>query len=129
MAVYSDRTIRSKLHDLIIGGDANSATHCSYEFTASAVFKRSTSEEHKPVARLPVDGVGVAIEPAELVWVIAKERVTIPNNMVGLWIQTQTLSRKGLLLLNTTLIEPGYSGRIRVVRCAKARTSIRKVDY
>jgi cell division protein FtsB len=35
--------------------------------------------------------------------------------MVGLWIQTQTLARQGLLLLNITLIEPGYVGPLSAV--------------
>jgi hypothetical protein len=39
----------------------------------------------------------------------------MPKNMVGLWIQTQTLSRQGLLLLNISLIEPGYQGPLSAV--------------
>jgi hypothetical protein len=32
--------------------------------------------------------------------------------MVGIWIQTNSLSRRGLLLLNSTLVKPGYEGHL-----------------
>jgi hypothetical protein len=63
----------------------------------------------------PITGPGVVIKPAELVWLKASEEISLPTNLVGLWIQTQTLARHGLLLLNISIIKPGYKGPLSAV--------------
>ena len=110
MAVLSDKTIKERIakNELIPGGDPNSATHCSYEFTAALMLRGGSHQEERIES-------GVVIEPAQLVWIRAREEISLPANMVGLWIQTQTLAREGLLLLNISLIEPGYRGPLSAV--------------
>ena len=111
MAILSDRTIKERIakNELIPGGDPDSATHCSYEFAAAQMLRGG-----RPRA-LPISKRGTVIEPAQLVWIRAREEISVPANMVGLWIQTQTLAREGLLLLNISLIEPGYKGPLSAV--------------
>lgn len=110
MAVLSDKTIKERIAEnkLIPGGDPDRATHCSYEFTAASIL-RGGSPKAEQVTE------SVVIEPAQLVWIRAREEISIPPNMVGLWIQTQKLARDGLLLLNISLIEPGYKGPLSAV--------------
>jgi dCTP deaminase len=111
MAVLSDKTIKQMIASgqLIPDGGAENAKYCSYEFTASTILRGAS--DHSEL----IETSGTAIEPAQLVWIRAREEISIPANMVGLWIQTQTLSRKGLLLLNISLIEPGYKGPLSAV--------------
>jgi dUTPase len=110
MAVFSDGTIRKRLAALVTSGSPLGARHCAYEFTAAVLFKGASAEPR------PIDpGNPIVIEPTELVWIKAREEIRMPANAVGLWVQTQTLSRQGLLLLNTTLIEPGYEGPLHAV--------------
>lgn len=111
MAVLSDKTIKKMIKDnkLVPNGNVDNATHCSYEFTAALMIHGSSHEEeeiHESVA---------VIKPAQLVWIKAREKISTPADMVGVWIQTQTLARKGLLLLNISLIEPGYEGPLTAV--------------
>lgn len=110
MTVLSDRTLRDRISkgDFILNGDANAAIHCSYEFTAAKVFRGGSDK-----GELVEDQV--LINPAELVWIRAKEQVKMPCNNVGVWFQTQTLAKRGLLLLNTSLVEPGYEGPLTSV--------------
>jgi hypothetical protein len=68
LPVLSDSTIRERLNELVPGGDPNSVHHCSYEFTAATVFKRSQSEPDG----LPVGPLSVVIEATELAWVLAE---------------------------------------------------------
>ncbi len=110
MSVLSDTTLRHGLATLVPNGEKADAKHCAYEFTAATVFKGSAANPQAVVAGAPV-----IIEPTELVWVKAKEEIKMPRDRVGLWVQTHTLSKKGLLLLNTTLIEPGYAGPLHAV--------------
>lgn len=111
MAVLSDKTIKRMIqkNELVPSGNTDSATHCSYEFTAALILKGGSPKAE------PIIESGVVIEPAQLVWLRAQEEISIPAGMVGLWIQTQTLARQGLLLLNITLIEPGYEGPLSAV--------------
>ncbi len=110
MPVFSDSTIRARLTELVKGGTSDDARHCAYEFTAATLFKGAAAGPEPIDANHPI-----VIEPKELVWIKAREQVHVPEDVVGLWLQTQTLSRMGLLLLNTTLIEPGYSGPLHAV--------------
>jgi dUTPase len=111
MAVLSDKTIKERIakNELIPVGDPRCATHCSYEFTAAQMLRGGSPRS------LPISKRGTLIEPAQLVWIRAREEISLPANMVGLWIQTQKLSREGLLLLNISLIEPGYKGPLSAV--------------
>jgi len=111
MAVLSAKTIKERIakNELIPKGNADSATYCTYEFTAALMLRGGSHQAEQ------ITEAGVAIEPAQLVWVKAHEEISVPANMVGLWIQTQTLARQGLLLLNISLIEPGYEGPLSAV--------------
>jgi len=111
MAVLCDKTIKEKIskNELIPFGNPDGATHCSYEFTAALILRGGS---HEPIQ---VTESGVVIKPAQLVWIRAREDISMPANMVGLWIQTQKLARQGLLLLNISLIEPGYEGPLTAV--------------
>lgn len=111
MAVLSDKTIKDRIkrNELIPGGDPAGATHCSYEFTAASILQGGSHEAKE------VTESGVVIKPAQLVWIRAREDISMPANTVGLWIQTQKLARQGLLLLNISLIEPGYEGPLTAV--------------
>ena len=111
MTVLSDKTIKKRIanNELVPNGNVASAEYCSYEFTAALMMCGGSHEAVK------ITGSGVVIKPAQLVWIRARDEISMPAGMVGLWIQTQTLSREGLLLLNTTLIEPGYEGPLSAV--------------
>jgi len=111
MTVLSDKTIKEKIanNELVPNGNADNAMHCSYEFTAKLMLRGDSKKAEK------ITEPGIPIEPAQLVWIRAREEISMPAKMVGLWIQTQTLARQGLLLLNISLIEPGYKGLLSAV--------------
>jgi deoxycytidine triphosphate deaminase len=119
MAVLSDATIRDRLSSLVPNGQKDDAKHCAYEFTAAKVFKGSAA-----APLIVSDDTPVIVEPTELVWIRAKEEISVPDNCVGMWVQTQTLSRKGLLLLNHSLVEPGYRGPLHAVFVNFGRTKV-----
>jgi len=111
MSVLSDKTLKGRIakKEVILGGNADGAKHCSYEFTAALMVRGGSGSVESIVEP------GAPIEPAQLVWIRAREMISVPPNMVGLWIQTQTLARQGLLLLNISLVEPGYEGPLSAV--------------
>ncbi|MGB0218571.1 MAG: dCTP deaminase domain-containing protein [Sinimarinibacterium flocculans] len=115
MTAMSDASIRAQMKsgNLILDGDETSAKHCSYEFHASRVVYGVSEEELTPtvieLSSPHADSVAM-IQPSAVAWIRSKERVRVPVDHVGLWVQTNSLSRRGLLLLNSTLVEPGYEG-------------------
>lgn len=114
MTVLSDKTIREAIqrNELVTGAELHRAKHCAYEFRPGRVVYGGVTPDQTIRA---VDFSGKQVEstligPSAVVWVRSRERVKIPSDKVGLWIQTNSLSRRGLLLLNSTLVEPGYEG-------------------
>jgi deoxycytidine triphosphate deaminase len=114
MTALSDRTIRERIerNELVIGGEPVRAKHCAYEFRAGRVVYGGTTPEHtvRSIDLTRPDSGTAVIAPTAVVWIRSREQVRIPGDMVGMWIQTNSLSRRGLLLLNSTLVEPGYEG-------------------
>lgn len=115
MPILSDATIqdRMKRNELVLGGAENRAIHCSYEFRAGKIFPGGADG---PVFAIDwtgeADGQRYLVKPGELVWIRSREQVSLPKDVCGIWIQTNTLSRKGLLLINCSLVEPGYTGHL-----------------
>lgn len=117
MAVLSDTTIRElmKAKQLILDGDPSHARHCSYEFKAGRIVFGGIEPPSQQVTSIDLWGAApqsATIQPSGVAWVRSKEKVKIPPNMLGMWVQTNSLSRRGLLLLNSTLVEPGYEGHL-----------------
>lgn len=117
MAVLSDATIREFINDgkLISHADPLRAKHCAYEFKASRVVYGGIIPPSSQVDAVDLSSTPsqtAAILPSSVAWVRSVEEVNIPKHIVGMWVQTNSLSRRGLLLLNSTLVEPGYVGHL-----------------
>lgn len=108
MTILSDTAIKERIRNdgLIANGDPDAGRQCSYRFTASKIY-------HGGSEGLVVDFEDDdhdLIQPGEFVWVRMKELVKLPNDLCAFWWQTNKLSRKGLLLMNMSVVEPGYEG-------------------
>lgn len=120
MTVLSDITLRQEIEagKLVRDANAQRAEHCSYEFAAGRIYfggTDSSQTEAKTIDLVTDTSRTAMIQPGALVWIRSRETVVMPNDKVGVWIQTNTLSRKGLLLLNMSLVEPGYEGFLTAV--------------
>jgi deoxycytidine triphosphate deaminase len=111
MAFFSDATIRRYMArgELVIGGKESMAEHNSYQFRAGKIFH--PGKEGKVIdwtLHGPADECRV--EPGHLVWIRVREQVKLPHDVCAFWWQTNGLSRKGLMLVNMSMVEPGYKG-------------------
>jgi len=95
--------------ELIEHGREENAQECSYSFRPGCAFLAGSSE-HPVTFSSSVPTPRVVVEPGQMVWIRTHERVLMPKAMVGFWWQTNTLSRKGLMLVNMSMVEPGYCG-------------------
>lgn len=109
--ILSDATIQEMIGKggLVIGGDPTRARHNSYPFRAGKVFHPGPDGEVVDWSRQdgPPD---TRVLPGQMVWVRVRECVKLPNDLCALWWQTNTLSRNGLMLVNMSMVEPGYEG-------------------
>jgi deoxycytidine triphosphate deaminase len=113
MAVLSDRSIKDLIANckLIEGVGDEHAMHCAFHFPAGKIYVPGTQETIDWT-----DGAEAkafyGVKPGQLVWVRPLGRVTMPNDLCAFWWQTNTLSRKGLMLVNMSMVEPGYKGHL-----------------
>jgi deoxycytidine triphosphate deaminase len=113
--VLSDNAIRKRLDELIDGGDAKHVGSCAYYFYPAKIFRTGSNKEGQPEAIVdfadPKQG-RYAIAPGELVMLRTRETVKMPRDMCGLWFQSDALARDALLLVNMSVIPPGFVGRL-----------------
>src|SRR5437867_8454191 len=57
-------------------------------------------------------GDSANIQPQEMFIFISKETVKVPNGYVGYAMPKTSLCNRGILALNTGIIDPGYEGRM-----------------
>jgi deoxycytidine triphosphate deaminase len=68
------------------------------------------------------------MESQEMVWVICKEKITMPKDVIGFVHIKTGLTREGILSMNTGIIDPGYKGKIStlLINFGKAKKTISK---
>jgi deoxycytidine triphosphate deaminase len=114
-AVLSDGTIQTQLAALIDNGVADNAKEAGYEFLPGKLFPTGEAKEGKPIdwtdkTKIAAGPDQYAIKRGELLMVRTKESVKMPRNMCGFWYPLDRNSRQGLLLVNMSVVPPGYSG-------------------
>jgi deoxycytidine triphosphate deaminase len=118
MSNFSDDHIRQLIAEkqLIEGADDSRVSACAYEFRPGIVMSTGRDEANKCLrdwTKAPATATDVhRIQPGELVWVRTLEKVRMPTNICAFWWQTSRLSREGLMLVNMSMVEPGYVGRL-----------------
>ncbi|MGA5299373.1 dCTP deaminase domain-containing protein [Nucisporomicrobium flavum] len=116
MSVLSDGEIRHLITTAGLISDARDdrVFACAYEFRPGVVVSTGRDVEDRCVRDWTSDRRAAtdihAIQPGELVWIRTREKVSMPNDLCAFWWQTNRLSKQGLMLVNMSMVEPGYSG-------------------
>lgn len=115
MSVLSDDEIRDLIarSHLISDPVDDRIISCSYEFRPGVVVSTGRDVDERCVR----DWTGqtgssdvYSIKPGELVWIRTLEKVQMPDDICAFWWQTNRLSQQGLMLVNMSMVEPGYQG-------------------
>lgn len=115
MKILSDTEIRDHLSHgrLVIAGHRQDAAGCSYSFKPGKIFPAGPSATAgEPLdwdVPNPAPDVYMA-QPGAMFWVRTSLQVKLPANVCAFWWQTNTLSRKGISLVNMSMVDPGYEG-------------------
>jgi deoxycytidine triphosphate deaminase len=127
MTVLSDRAITKRMDELLEGGRPEGIGNAEYYFLPGKLFPAGTTDDGHglevidwtapldELKQLPQQKRAHPIRPGELLMLRTRERVKMPDDMCGLWYQTDLLSRDGLLLVNMSVVPPGYQGFLKCV--------------
>ena len=122
MTVLSDTTIKTLMAQnlLVLRGDQNRAIGAGYQFRPELVLPGGSEKAIRLIgpattipSPIPQDvsfQESYVVGPRSLVWVRMLETVKLPNDTCAFWWQTNSLSRQGLMLVNMSMVAPGYEG-------------------
>lgn len=125
MGMLSDESIQNLMRNgwLIPSGDPIRARECSYSCLPGRGF--AAGEESKPIDFTKLGGgEDYFVLPGQMIWIRTSDRVKLPNDIVAFWWQTNSLSRKGLMLVNMSMVEPGYEGDLACLFVNTGKTPI-----
>ncbi|NJO02525.1 MAG: hypothetical protein HC880_13285 [Bacteroidia bacterium] len=99
--------------NLIEGADLSNVKNCSYTMKIGEVYEPDSGYvldlEQAEAGRKRVNYV---IRPSEVLIVKTKERINTPLNLCASYTALQSLASQGLLLINSSMVEPGYHGNL-----------------
>lgn len=120
--ILSDVAIRDRINKQTVSTEKllqdyedNNIRYCGYELRLGKVVAPQTGEitpsDHRPGAT----GQALVLKPSEMALVITKEMVHLPTDLCATYGQLNRLANKGLMILNTSIVEPGYFGPLSCV--------------
>jgi len=111
MSVLCDATIRAQIlnGNLVCGGKIDRIGQCTYGFVAGRIFPGGLATEPVEWSE-DSNNEQYLIPPGGLVWIRTRETVKMPRNTCGFWLQTNALAREGLMIVNLSVVDPGYEG-------------------
>lgn len=111
--MLSDITIRQYIarNLLVPNGDPAKATQAAYHFSAGKVFTGGKDCQVLDWG-IPQPTDHYKIAPGAMVWVRMREAVSLPDDICAVWWQTHSLSKRGIMLINMSIVDPGYVGHL-----------------
>jgi deoxycytidine triphosphate deaminase len=122
--ILTDRDIRHKVARglLLVDYDAALIKYCGYELRAGKIIKPKSGriEWVRNRARVffgrpPAAFKLCVIAPSDSLVVVTQETLRIPADICATYGQLNRLAAQGLMLLNTSIVEPGYEGPLSCV--------------
>jgi deoxycytidine triphosphate deaminase len=113
--VLTDAEIERRIASagLLSRHDRRNVRNCAYVLRAGKVFLPESGDEQ--VIQEPQAGrrrTLWSIGPSEVLVVRTTERVKMPPDLCATYAPLYRLSRQGVMLLNASVVEPGYEGRL-----------------
>jgi len=119
MTILSEATLKTLIAagQIIDHGVAGDVRGQSYSCHAAKILPGGLgdTDQHQPAIvdwTHPAGTEVYRIQPRQLVWVRIRETVKLPDDVCAFWWQTNSLSRKGLMLVNMSMVDAGYEGSL-----------------
>ena len=111
--ILSDEEILhlARTSNLLADFDVKNVRNCSCVLRANGVFRPETGEkEILNTGDGPRRQLVWELGPSETMVVVTKEEVCMPANVCATYAPLFRLAKQGVMLLNASVVEPGYSG-------------------
>lgn len=122
--ILSDAEIKRRVASdgLLEFHDPEKIKYCGCELTLGKVVSPKTGDvlslEAKPrkwLSKILKKQNCFVIEPSETLILVTKEKLKMPKDLCAMYGQLNRLANMGLMILNTSIVEPGYSGPLSCV--------------
>jgi len=95
--------------NLIVFHSPECIKNCSYKVRIGQIIEPQSGNI------LKLNGEGYLLKPSEVIMIKSKEKFNIPDELTASYTASFSISSKGILLINASMIEPGYSGYLSAV--------------
>lgn len=103
MILSNDSILKS---NMISDFEQKSLKNCSYKIRVGDIFEPETGKV------IDISTNGYLLKPSEIVIIQSLEKFELPKTITASYSSLNSLSMKGVLLINSSMIEPGYSGHL-----------------
>jgi deoxycytidine triphosphate deaminase len=114
MPTLSDRSIRElcKDHKMIYPCDDDNIKSASYDLSIGDEFRFSHEGD---ISELSDWKTKIVIPPYTICYVLTKETLNLPTDVMATIYPTMSISREGLLMYPQAPIDPGYKGKLYIL--------------
>jgi dCTP deaminase len=99
----------------IQGGDPNSVEGIKYDFHIGSQILKAKYGQPVDIENLPeIERGALCVDPGEVVFVLTKEKVNLPDNMIALLSAKRKLAHGGIIILGGFSIDPLYNNYLQV---------------
>ena len=115
--ILTEEQLRSEIQQgsLIDEGDVNCAEGIKYDFRLSENILKSSFGGPINLLELPaIERSRVAVDPGEVVFVLTKERIRLPDDVMITLSPKRKLSHEGVQILGGLCVDPLYSGHLLI---------------
>jgi deoxycytidine triphosphate deaminase len=122
--ILTDREIKDRVQKqgILEFHDPARIKYCGYELTLGKVISPKTGRLHwvedqpkRSLRNLLTATNCYVIEPSEMLIIVTKESLKMPADLCATYGQLNRLANHGLMILNTSIVEPGYHGPLSCV--------------
>lgn len=107
--IVGDRILQRKL----VTANPENLNHSCYNITVGQIIPADKADLERRFKQGGLDRY--LIEPREMVWVLSRETFSLPHDVTGLLTLRPSFTKRGLLTLNTGIVDPFYDGPISAV--------------
>jgi deoxycytidine triphosphate deaminase len=96
--------------ELLVNANKSNVQACSYDLRIGTIFRQGqVINDTHPDANLQI-----IIQPGEIISLFTLEELVLPDNIMATVFAINTMSSRGLLVLNPGHIDPGFQGSVSV---------------
>jgi deoxycytidine triphosphate deaminase len=104
-----------KKQTFIIDGDEKCVEGVKYDFRVGNWILKSAYGQAVEIDKLPeLERSTLRVDPGEVVFVLTKERLNLPNNMIAVLSNKRKMAHSGIMILGGSTVDPLYDKPLQV---------------